>query len=198
MLLFSCSPLISQVKISPEIGFNYRPYTLLGGNSELKHNHAEFYIAGIGELQLKKKIILQSRIGYIFRSNQFLTTDITFNPQYIGAKFINQDLMLNISLLYNLNKQFQIGIGGGFYHKLNSRTIGIYENMRIEEGLTQYILPNTNILLGYNYSLFTLYMNIHYYPIKETFNSVHLRGIDNSDYGISLGISYDFFSKNNR
>jgi hypothetical protein len=89
-------------------------------------------------------------------------------------------------------------MGGGFYHKLNSRVIGLYENMRIEESLSRYILPNINILVGYSFSLFNLYMNFHYYPIKESFNSVHLRGISNSDFGISLGVSYDIFSKSNR
>lgn len=198
ILFFYCHYLRCQVKFLPEIGINYRPYTLLGANSELKHYHAEFYIAGIGELHLTQKVLLQTKIGYIFRSNQFLTTDITFNPQYVGAKYINQDLILNISLLYSLNKQFQIGIGVGIFHKLNSRIIGIYEKMRIEESLVQYILPNTNILFEYNFSLFNMQMNINYYLVKESFNSVHLRGIDNSVYGVSLGISYDVFSKINR
>ncbi len=190
--------LISQVNVSPEIGFNYRPYTLHGWNSDLKNNKIELAIAMTGELKLNKLLFMQTRIGYIFRNNHVLTRELTFNPEYLGAKFVNQDLMLNISILYNLTKQFQIGIGGGFYHKLNSRVIGLYKSMMVEESLTRYILPNSNILIGYNFSLLNLYMNFHYYPIKESFNSVHLRGIDNSDYGISLGISYDVFSKKNR
>lgn len=190
--------LIAQVKISPEIGFNYRPYTLIELDNEFIHNKPELYFNINGVIKIKNGLFFQTKFGYIFRKNTTVFPQLTFNPEYLGAKFVNQDLMLNISILYNLTKQFQIGIGGGFYHKLNSRVIGLYKSMMVEESLTRYILPNSNILIGYNFSLLNLYMNFHYYPIKESFNSVHLRGIDNSDYGISLGISYDVFSKKNR
>jgi len=198
ILFFIYNHLIAQVKVSPEIGFNYRPYTLLELDNEFIHNKPELYFNINGVIKIKNGLFFQTKFGYIFRKNTTVFPQLTFNPEYIGAKFVNQDLMLNISILYNLTEQFQIGIGGGFYHKLNSRVIGLYENMRIEESLSRYILPNTNILFGYNFSLFNLFMNFHYYPIKESINSLHLRGISNSDFGISLGVSYDIFSKSNR
>lgn len=188
----------AQVKVSPEIGFNYRPYTLVELDNEFSHNKPELYFSINGVIKIKKSLFFKTQFGYIFRKNTTVYPQLTFNPEYIGAKFVNQDLLLNISFLYNLTKQFQIGIGGGFYHKLNSRVIGLYKSMMVEESLTRHIIPNSNVLVGYNFTLFNLYINFHYYPIKESFSSLHLRGIDNSDYGVSLGISYDFFSKNNR
>ncbi len=63
------SNVFSQVNIYPEVGLNYRPYVLDSWTDEFPHKTPEWYLNIVGEMNLNSKIVLSSKMGYVFRKN---------------------------------------------------------------------------------------------------------------------------------
>lgn len=186
--------LFSQVIISPEIGYNYRPYilgTTDSNNSEMEHDVPEFYVAVNGDIRLTNKYSLQAKVGYVFRNNNnvpYIAFDIAN-----GITFVNQDLLLNIGLLYAISSNFKAGIGGGFYHKLNSHIIS-----ETGPGIRRLYRINRNILFNTHFQLvYSLYKNIKIMTMYQfLFDSElppppSLLSFVKGHHAFSVGISYD-------
>lgn len=67
--IFYVNCICSQVNIYPEVGLNYRPYVLDSWTDEFHHKTPEWYLNIVGEMNLNSKIVLSSKMGYVFRKN---------------------------------------------------------------------------------------------------------------------------------
>lgn len=185
--------LFCQVIISPEIGYNYRPYVLhVSSNiySEVKHVSPEFYTAVKGDIGLSNKLYLQTKVGYIFRKKNSVPY-IAFDPSP-DITFFNQDLFLDIGILYSITNKIKVGLGGGFYHKLNSHTYNNPDNRNHVYDLNRKFLYNTHFQLVYrlykNLSIMTMYQ---YLFDTELPPHIGLMILDGGHHAFSIGVSYD-------
>jgi hypothetical protein len=185
----------AQVSLAPEVGMNYRSYTLLGANSELEHKWPEPYLGISGGVDLLKWIQLQSKVSYQLRKQNVLTTDLTFNPQYIGTAYVNREISIDFHLLFKLFKGLKLGGGWGVFHKLKSRVEGRYEYTTKEEVLMKTRVPYWNAVLQYQYKRIGVHLQGFYTPTTENHDSFHLRGIQYHPYGYAIGVSYELLGR---
>jgi hypothetical protein len=184
--------LFAQVSIFPEIGVNYRPYVLNGLNTEVSHNLPELLFGFNTEVFLTSKLSLQNKISYIFRKNNSITSDLSANPDYKGGTFINRDLSISLGLLYPIRNNMKIGVGGGFFHKLNSYTIIDYTSIQYKYGMVKNILFNAHLQIVYklgNFRITTMYQ----YLFNSELESVSHLSIDRGRHSVTGGISYELF-----
>jgi hypothetical protein len=183
----------SQVSISPEIGLNYRPYILKNLWSEFFHNKPELYMGFMGEVFFNSNISLQSRLGYIFRKHTTVSHHATFNPLYMGTKFINREIYVNLDLIYSFSNGIKIGSGLGIINKINSYTLEDYTTKKYYYKMQDKTLYSMNILIAYQYRKFEL--NARYFYLFNT----ELNGPDwvkllEGHHGLSSGVNYRLFS----
>lgn len=186
------SNVFSQVSIYPEIGLNYRSYTLVTIVDKYNHRTPEPYINIVGEVKLNSKFALNSRIGYVFRQNRIaaLPCGVVGCP---NAKFINRDMNLSINLMYPIIKNLRIGLGGGIYYKLKAHFVVDFFDRDLNYILryTEVSLYNTQILLDYQYKDFK-FITTYSYLFNNAENEDWVRVI-NGNNEVTLGVGYQLF-----
>ena len=186
------SNIFSQVSIYPEIGLNYRPYTL---TYEDKYNHRtpEPYVNIVGEVKLNSKLVLNTKIGYVFRQKN----SKVFLHCGIGAcyyeKFINRDMPFSLSIMYPITRNIRMGLGGGVYYKLNAHYVAESYGRDFSDILsyTENFLYNSQILLDYQYKDFK-FIATYYYLFNDAENGSYSRLI-NGNNAVSFGVGYQLF-----
>lgn len=185
----------SQIRLAPEVGMNYRKYELLEIDNSLTQSNPEFYLGIRGEARLHRSVSVQMQLTYIFRKNNFVRPQLSFNPDYKGVLYLNNELNVNLLLLVPLTDDLKIGGGLGIYHKLNSKMQATYFNKIVEENLHIRILPLWNVLFQYRFRRIGIHVNGFFTPKTESLDSNHLRGINYHRYGFTLGVSYELLRK---
>jgi hypothetical protein len=191
--IVSSMKIYSQVSISPEIGLNFRPYILKNLDSEFYHNKPELYVGFMGEVFFNSNISLQSRLGYIFRKHTTVSHHITFNHLYLGTKFMNREISVDLDLIYSFSNGIKIGSGLGFISKINSYILEDYTTEKYYYKIQDNTLYSMNILIAYQYRKFEL--NARYFYLFNTeLNGPDFVMLQDGHHGLSCGISYRLFS----
>ncbi len=191
--IVSSMKIYSQVSISPEIGLNYRPYILKNIFTEFYHNKPELYMGFMGEVFFNSNISLQSRLGYIFRNNTTVFYNLTFNTLYMGTKFINRELSVDLDLIYSFSNGIKIGSGLGIISKINSYILEDYTTEKYYYKIQDKTLYSMNILIAYQYRKFEL--NARYFYLFNTeLNGPDFVMLQDGHHGLSCGLSYRLFS----
>ena len=121
ILLFICGPqcLPAQVKVSPEIGGSYAPYTIYGINTQHTSNRLDYLFGINGSLQISKHFLANLRISYVDRED-FKWLDLCLCPDYLYSAYTQSDLNVELSLLYSFNSTFYVGGGYTLVRRMNT------------------------------------------------------------------------------
>jgi hypothetical protein len=196
IILITLSPcyysIYAQVRLSAESGLNLRPYCRNGiGKCELFFA-PEPYLGVQGEFNLQKQFSLMARVRYNFR--YITSASISGIAERVTTRYINQDLIVNIGVVYRISDNWQIGSGIGFYHKLNAYMEDVYSNDVIKTGFNYRVLPNSLLQMEYckgrlRYQLVYEYL----YRIERRILSLTLMALGNANNSLSFGVSYEFY-----
>jgi len=121
ILLFICGPqcLPAQVKVSPEIGGSYAPYTIYGINTQHTSNRLDYLFGINGSLQISKHFLANLRISYVDRED-FKWQDLVLRPKYLYSTYTQSDLNMELSLLYTISEAFDAGAGYTLVRRIKS------------------------------------------------------------------------------
>lgn len=143
-LVISALPILlsSQVRVVPEIGFNYHPYTLENSNSEVSQNNIDFLVGVSGYLPFKKDWYFTTRIEYITKKTaHYVGSDGFVIPTYLGYEYRNRDL----NLLFGVSRRFKenslLSIGIDLKHRLISEAKIKYIDYSFVEDFSDYFIP---------------------------------------------------------
>src|SRR3989337_1607114 len=109
-LLFLQSLVWCQVKILPEIGCSYLPFSFTTANTS-NLSHKLDYLVGISTLiPIDKNFRLSTRISFADR-HDIQWKDLCTCPGYLGDEFRHSDLNFDVSFLYTKNEKLYFGLG---------------------------------------------------------------------------------------
>lgn len=154
ILLFICGPssLPAQVKVSPEIGVSYAPFTIYGINTQHTSNRLDYLFGINGSLQISKRILANLRISYVDRED-FQWQDLCLCPDYLYSTYTQSDLNMELSLLYALNSTFHIGGGYTIIRRMNTG----FSFVEVDSEPTQYYNDwnsGLHLMMVYHYRRF--------------------------------------------
>lgn len=190
VLFFQTCLLWCQVKILPEIGFSYLPFTFTTANT-YQVSHKVDYLVGISALmQLDKKFGLGTRISFSDRQD-IKWKDVCTCPGYLGDEFRHADLNFDVSFLYSKDQKLYYGLGPSAIMKFGQLETwnDIYEDQ--------------NTLIYQNKFLYGLHGTVIFFLQRVGFKLTYLRIISNlnGDYGMSgqnrfdMTVTYDLMKK---
>ncbi len=196
MLLFTCE-IKSQITVSPEIGIYYRPHTLMGIRIPKDVREPELLIGISGDVKISSEFFVKSRISYIFKNNNSITSERGVTWEYIGMTLNNEEMNIDLSILYEFYRNAKVGIGYGMAHKLNTYVIGEFENFKRTNYLYTPYLNYFTFSLDYNIGRWGIMGRYNYIHKPEAFQSYFLE-FKNEKNAYTLSVYYQLFGKSNQ
>lgn len=189
-LFFQTCLLWCQVKILPEIGFSYLPFTFTTANT-YQVSHKVDYLVGISAFTpINDDFRLNARISFSDR-HDIQWQDLCTCPGYHGEEFRHSDLNLDVSILYTKIEKLHFGLGPSAISKFAQWEIW------------DDIFDDGSILYNNNKFLFGLNGNLIYFFQRVGFKLSYIRIISNLDSRFTpagqnrcdITVSYDLFKK---
>lgn len=188
--IFYVNCICSQVSLCPEIGLNYKPYILRTSIEEFYMKTPECFINVVGETNITSNLFFQARIGYIFRNDIELKDYSSWNREYQGIRYINNEMNCSIAVLSNVYQNFRLGLGAGFIHKLNSSQYAAYTYGNWEFPIQSYLY---NAHVRTDYKIKDLYFVAAYEFFFNGEVPITNVGMSTGRYAVSLGVGYQLF-----
>lgn len=190
VLYFQSCFLWCQVKILPELGFSYLPFTFITANT-YQVSHKVDYLVGISAfLPINEGYGLSTRISFSDRQD-IQWKDLCTCPGYHGAEFRHSDLNFDVSLLYTKIEKLHFGLGPSVISKFAQ--MQIWDDIFDDQSVLYY---NTKFLFGLNSNLiFVLHrveFKLSYIRIISKLNNGFVPAGQNR---FDMTLSYDLIRK---
>lgn len=190
VLFFQTCLLWCQVKILPEIGFSYLPFTFTTANT-YQVSHKVDYLVGISAfIPINEGFGLSTRISFSDR-HDIQWKDLCTCPGYHGEEFRHSDLNFDVSILYTKIEKLHFGLGPSAISKFAQWEIwdDIYDDQSI-------LIYNNKFLFGLNSNLIFVLQRVG-------FKLSYIRIISNLDSRFTpagqnrfdMTVSYDLMKK---
>ena len=114
-----CDKAYSQVTISPEIGISYLPFTLYGANRKNESKSVNYLFGLSAKFPVLKKWFLNTSLNYVDRG-EVRWVDQGFVQNEFESYYRQNDINIDLSIIYQKNEFFGIGLGPSFIKKYNS------------------------------------------------------------------------------
>lgn len=131
-----------QVTIGLELGGSYAPFTLYAATVENTSSRIDYLFGINGQVHLNDRLLLNARVSYVDRED-FRWQDLCLCPDYLYSEYFQNDINLDVSTMYKLNKMISVGFGMSALKKINTE----YVNNRIN---TVAIRSYNNFYYGLN------------------------------------------------
>lgn len=157
-----------QITVNPEVGISYMPLVLYGANTENTTNTLDPIFGLIVNLPINANLDFSTRISYANREN-VRWQDLGFYIGELEAEYKHQDLNLDFSFLYKLEK-LKLGLGPSVIRKFAN----LYSYSDSVEELNT-IRATPDLLYGVNTRLSIPIRNVN-------INLMYIRLFNNPDF----------------